>query len=116
MSFYRFRCALRGDASFQDLPHLWCDLGELRKFRVVAAVGTFDIRHVNNDRTECRKLGIVGIGSETLFASSNKIRKAQCLIVAGNDDEKGFSWFAEPTHLRFENIDINIWRRQYDSP
>ena len=30
MSFYRFRCALRGDASFQDLPHLWRDLSELR--------------------------------------------------------------------------------------
>ena len=40
---------------FQDLAHLWCDLGELCKFCVVAGVGTFDIRHVNDDRAERRR-------------------------------------------------------------
>ena len=31
------------NAPFQDLPHLWCDLGELCEFRVVARIVGFNV-------------------------------------------------------------------------
>jgi hypothetical protein len=41
LAFFRF--GLRRNAPLQDLPHLWCNLGELCEFRVVAGIGGFKI-------------------------------------------------------------------------
>lgn len=73
MPFYGL--PLRRYTSFQHLPHLRRNLGELRELIMVAGINGFDVRHINNDRAERRKFRIVGIRSETLFASGNKIRK-----------------------------------------
>jgi hypothetical protein len=113
-SFHRVGLSLRGYTSFQHLPHFRCNLGELCELSVVAGIIGFDVRHINHDCAERRKFGIVAISSESLFPSGNKIRKPQCFIVVRHDDEEGFSWFAEPTHLRFEHVDIDVRRRQYD--
>jgi hypothetical protein len=72
--FYRFGLPRPRHTSFQHLPHLRRDLGELRELSVVAGIIGFDVRHINNHRAERRKFGIVGIGSESLFTSGDKVR------------------------------------------
>jgi hypothetical protein len=113
---HRSGLSLFGHTSCQHLPHFRRYLGELRELSVVARIIGFHVRHINHNCAERRKFGIVAISSESLFPSGNKIRKPQCFIVARQDDEKWLSWLAEPSHLRFENIDIDVRGSQDDRP
>src|SRR5262249_14503040 len=100
----------------QYLPHLRGNLGELSELGVVAWIVGFYVCHVDYHRAERSEFRVVGVCSEPLFATCDKIRKPKRFVVTRHNDEKGLSRLAESPHLRFEHIDIDVWGGQYDSP
>ena len=49
----RLNCRSRSSLllSFKHLSHFWGNLGKLRELGVIAAIGGFNVRKINDDRT-----------------------------------------------------------------
>ena len=51
MAFHRLGLSLRRHTPFKHLSHLRGNLGELGELGVIAAIGGFNVRKINDDRT-----------------------------------------------------------------
>src|SRR5262249_1065343 len=90
------------------------DRSELDEFIVVCGVGSFHIRQIDDTRPQRRELRGVGAVAHSSDAASDRSREKERSIVLGENDVERLLRLTEAAQLRFEHIDVDIGRGEYD--
>ena len=102
------------DSRGENRPQLGSDRGELHELAVIDRVVCLDVAQIDDRRAERRQFGAVRRVADPVLSPGNETRNPQRLVVAGKDDIARVLDLPKTAQLRFENVEVEMGRRQQD--